>query len=274
MKLKLMLLSGAMFCVTVMSGQYTSLPKLDEAEYNKFITSLRIHAVEQNLPELNVIADKMTYDEARRFMANPHVFTEKMKEDYAQVPGGSAIDAVKVGVILSILFSHFTGVPDGVNAKIRIGFAFGLYAMYTLGTVYLLSELMFTYMSASMEIGSYTTILKLSYISLLSTLVYGIVMQDIKFLVGAGLVLSFGIAGKEKFNDSSYDLEFGSDGLKRFRAGLVLTTGVMLASGFLASLQYCLFFGDLFAQGSNLGMNTLMLKFGIPFMMLKSGRSN
>jgi hypothetical protein len=267
MKFKITFLAAAILFASVGICQYTPLPKLDETEYNKFIATLRVQAEQQDLPELNAIADKMTYDEARRFIANPQVFAEKLKEEQPK-EGATILDAMKIGIIVNLLFNHLTGLPDGYKSNPKIGYAFGLYALFTLGTVYLMSELLFSYQVAGSEIENQptNTIYKISYLTLFATMVYAIQMQKCRWLLGAGPVFAFGLSGKEKWKDYSNsgenELNFDNQ-LTRFQAGLTLMTGFMLSNGMLLYLSYCYLFTDVFQSG-DVGMNLFRLGFGIP----------
>ncbi len=92
-------------------------------------------------------------------------------------------------------------------------------------------------------------------------------MNNCRWLVGAGPVFGFGIAGKQKYDTGSIsgenELEFGDNGLQRFQAGLTLMTGFMLKNSMLIYLTYSLFFTDLFSNG-DIRMNMFRLVLGIP----------
>lgn len=270
MKPKLLLLLTAMLFVFAGICQYTPLPKLDEAEYNNFITALRVQAVQQDLPELNVIADKMTYEEARRFLANPHVFAEKLEEEQKK-QADNVMDAVRIGIIVSVLFNHLTNLGDGVDSSPKFGYAFGLYALFALGTVYLIPELLFTFRAAGEKTSLSKNTLRISYITLFTTLVYSVAMNTCRWLIGAGPVFAFGVAGKQKYESGGtsgeLELEFGDNGLRRFQAGLTLMTGFILRNRMLVYLGYSLFFTDLFSNG-DVGMNMFRFGLGIPLNSL------
>jgi hypothetical protein len=253
------------FSITAI-GQYTPLPPLDEVKYQHFVTSLRTEADNQGLFELWEVADNMTYNEARYFLAYPHEFVKKLKEK-----GGSAeektIDPVRLGIIIAVLMNHLTNLGDWESSP-KIGYALGMYAMFTLGNVYFLTELLYTYRSAGEKSSSYSHTISLSYITVFATMMYAIQMQTIRWLIGAGPVFGFGIGGKEKnesgSSGSESDAVWGDDGFSRFQAGLTLATGFMFARGMMVYLTYSLFFTRLYSNDSDVRMNMFRLALGIP----------
>lgn len=247
-------------------GQYTPLPKLDEEKYQNLVASLRTEADHQSLFELREIADNMTYNEARCFLAYPHEFVTKLKNK-TKAPEEKTIDPVRLGIIIAILMNHLTNLGDWESSP-KIGYALGMYAMFTLGNLYFLTELLYTYRSAGEKLDDYSHTISLSYITLFTTMMYAIQMQTMKWLIGAGPVFGFGIGGKEKnesgSSSSESDAVWGDDGFRRFQAGLTLATGLMFARGMMIYLTYSLFFTRLYSGDSDVRMNMFRLALGIP----------
>ncbi|MCB9055635.1 MAG: PorT family protein [Chitinophagales bacterium] len=274
MNLKLLLLAGLMAISATVFSQYTPLPGLDKEGYDNFVAGLKVEADKQDLPELKEIAENMTYDKARRFLANPQVFTEKLRKK-AKEDGDQKIEAVRIGLIVSILLNHFTNLGSSWNSSPRLGFALGMYAMFTFGNLYFLGELLFAYRSAGEKYSAISHILTISYITLFANLVYAIQMQNMKWLIGIGPVFALGIFGKEKYKDGSMtdeqDVEWGSGGLRRFQVGINILTGFMFARGMLVYLSYTPFISKLFdSAASDIRMNMFKLFLGFP---LNNGRA-
>lgn len=267
MNLRSLLLAGFMAIATAGFSQYTPLPNLDKEGYNNFVTGLKAEADKQNLPELKEIAENMSYDEARRFLANPQVFTDNLRKK-SQEDGDQKIEAVRLGIIVSILLSHFTNLGNSWKSSPRLGFALGMYAMFTLGNIYFLGELLFAYRAAGETYSGINHILTISYITLFTTLVYAIQLQKMKWLIGAGPVFAMGIFGNEKYKDggstNEQDVEWGSGGLRRFQVGISILTGFMFARGMIIYLSYTPFLSKLFDSNSDIGMNMFKLAWGIP----------
>lgn len=257
------------FCFSA-GAQYTPLPQLDETKYENFVAALRIEAEKQDMPELKEVAEKMTYDEARRFMANPQVFADKLKQETKGPEAENDINNVRLGLIVCLLLNHFTNLSDDWKSSPRIGYALGLYAMFTLGSIYVLTELLYTYRVAGEKLSSlnYSQVLRLSFITLFATLVYAIQLENIRWLIGIGPVFAVGIGGKEVFKDDDTsienDVEWGDGGLRRFQAGLTVMTGIMLSRGILLYLSYSLFFTKLFDGDSDYRMNMFRFAFAFP----------
>ncbi len=275
MKSLSVLLAGLLMFAFSAMGQYTPLPALDEAKYERFVAALRLEADQQNLPELREIADEMDYQEARRFLANPQVFADKLKNKTNQ-HADRAISAVRLGLIVAILLNHFTNLDEDWESSPRVGYALGLYAMFALGNLYFLTELLYTYRSAGEELAAldYKQYINLSFITLYTALLYAIQLEAIKWFIGAGPLLSIGISGKEKFEDGNNsfenDVEWGDGGIRRFQAGISLVTGFLLSRGMMLYLSYSFYFTKLFDGNSDYRMNMLKLAWGIP---LNNGRS-
>lgn len=85
-----------------------------------------------------------------------------------------------------------------------------------------------------------------NYLELPLNFVYNAGSAKGKFFVGAGLSVSLGLSGKNKYNDGSNtettDIKFGSDeltdDLKPFEAGINFLAGYQFKGGFLVAANY------------------------------------
>ncbi|MBI1342709.1 MAG: outer membrane beta-barrel protein [Terrimonas sp.] len=273
MKSRLIALSICLSVCSFSYGQYTPLPPLDHTEYEQFVNTLRTTALEQDMPELIPIADNMTYDEARRFMANPHVFADELKS-MKKKEGDPAMDAIRIGIIVNFLMNHFTGLGSAYKSNPGIGFALGLYALYTFSTVYIITEIVFALRAAGEKYNSgsynYTNTYRLGYAMLFSSILYAIELQKVKLLLGGGPVLGLALLGKQIYKENGQtdksDIQFGGDYWKRFAAGIGLTVGIMNSGGMFFFLSYTLFLTKLY-QNSDIRMN--MFRLGMAFLFAK-----
>ncbi len=266
---------AALLCLSLSARpQYTPLPQLDQQEYEQFIAMLRTQAAEQQLPELNKIADKMDYEEARRFMLNPHLFADKLKKEKSAADDKPSLDAFRTGLVVNFFLSYISNLDNNAKSAIRFGYALGLYAMLEVTKVYLLAELLYMYRPAGIEFGSASeTVLKVSYIGLITSMLYAIPAQNIKWFLGLGPILSFGLSGREKgtFGNQTFedDLEFGEDGLRRMQFGVCFRVGLMLANSMMINAGYHLMLSKLF-HNSDWRMNSFIFGILIPFAVFSA----
>lgn len=253
-------------------GQYTPLPQLDKSDYNQFVETLRTQAVEQDMPELVEVADKMTYDEARRFMANPYVFAEKLKNE-VKPDGTRKIDEFRVGLIVNLLFNLFSGYGDSWNNLTRMSFALGLYAMYSLGSIYIMSEFLYMYRIGGQEYGQGTNVFKqlykISYLTLFVTVLYAVQLESMQLFLGLGPLLAFAISGKVHETDNGVttkeDLEIGENGLSGIQTGLNFYVGLAISKAVMIYAAYNMFFHYLFKNGPDFRMNMFRIGVAIAF---------
>jgi hypothetical protein len=247
MKPKLFLFSILFLCFSSAFSQYTPLPALDENEYSNFIAQLRSQAKLQDLPELNTLADNMSYNEARRFMANPYLFKEDLKDQPED--GKPQISKRAFGIVVALLYSSLTGNSSDYN-KSRIGFAFGLYTMYALGQVYFLGELLYQ-QNQLREEGSWGwETYTVNSILLYTAFLYALEANTVKILLGGGLTIGTILSGKDKWDYGGTDtgnekFEFASDSWKRFYAGLNIVAGIMTQSMMMIYISYTIPFTKL-----------------------------
>lgn len=268
MKSKLLLLALTIVVTCCAWGQYTPLPPLSETGYESFVSALKEKAKELDLPELETIANSMSYNEARRFLANPHVFAERLKNEVKPDPN-SALDPVRIGIIVNLLISHLGGLTGDYKSAAKLGYSLGLYAMFVFGTIYFMPELLFMYRPAGEKIGDYHHILKITYLSLFLNFMYVMQGQTFRWMFGLGPAFSYGLSGKEKTtmgnNTDESSLEFGEDGLRRFQAGLNFQAGVLIRNAWLIYIGYTWYFTKLFSGNSDIIMNSFRLGFGYTF---------
>ncbi len=274
MKSKLLALAILVCLSFTAESQYTPLPHLDQQEYDQFIAMLRTQAAEQQLPELNKIADKMDYDEARRFMLNPHLFADKLKKEHAADDDKPSLDAFRTGLVVNFFLSYISNLDNNAKAAVQFGYALGMYAMLEVAKVYLLAELLYMYRPAGIEFGSSSeTLIKVSYIGLITSMLYALPAQNVKWYLGLGPVLSFGLAGREKntFGNQTNeeDLEFGEDGLNRLQFGICFRVGLMLANSMMLHAGYNLVLSKLF-HNSDWRLNSFIFGVLIPFSIFSS----
>jgi Outer membrane protein beta-barrel domain len=94
--------------------------------------------------------------------------------------------------------------------------------------------------------------IRLYYIRVPLNFVYETKLKgDVKFFIGAGPDLGFGLSGKVSVPDSSIDA-FSSDGFKRFDFGVNFLTGVETKSGLRLSFNYYLGIASIVGSDVNL----------------------
>ena len=210
----------------------------------------------------------MSYDEARRFIANPHSFVEKLKNVIKPV-GQVSLDGVRVGIIVNLLLNYLAGLTGDYKSVAQFGYALGLYAMFVLGSVYLMPELLYMYRPAGEELGGYKHILKVTYLTLFLNVMYMTQGQVIRWMFGGGPAFGFGLSGKDKTtsggNTSQGSLDFGENGLRRFQAGLNLKAGMFIRNTWVIYIAYTFYFTKLFAGSSDIAMHSFQLGLGYTF---------
>lgn len=259
MKPKSILLAAMMIFTFSASGQYTPLPSLDQADYEKFVLVLKQKAGELALPEVEAIADNMSYEEARRFIANPHVFAEKLK-NVIKPEGQASLDGVRVGIIVNFLMNYLSGLTDGYKSAAQFGYALGLYAMFVLGSVYLMPELLYMYRPAGEKYGGYSErIFRITYLTLFLNAMYMTQGQVIRWMFGGGPAFGLGLSGKQKTAGGNTSLEFGDGGLRRFQAGFNLKAGMFIKNTWMIYIAYTYYFTKLSGGNSDIAMHSFHL---------------
>ncbi len=253
------------------TSQYTPLPALDENLYAKFIERLRTEARQQDIPELNTMADNMSYDEARRFLANPHVYLKKLKGDQTSQEDKPAMNKRVFGIIAAVLWNSLTGLDNYSSGQAKIGYALGLYSLCALGKAYFLAEFLYQYSifgeeSSDTQYG-WTQTYKINYLTLFTAYLYAIQMQSMKLLLGGGLTLGYALSGKETYKDSNGEdtnnMGFGSDDWLRFYAGFNIVAGILTKNMIMIYLAYTLPFTKLHGDW-DAKMSLFKLALGIP----------
>ena len=179
------------------------------------------------------MADNMNYREARRFMANPHVFMNKQKKETDEdMP---AMDNRVFGFIVSVLLNSLTGLDSYSSSQSKIRFALRMYALKTISRFYVLTELIYQYSSfAEKGTGSFsdwTETYKLNFIRVYTALLYATELESFKLLSGAVPTIGFAISGKDTYKDSngedSESIEFAFYDWKRFYVWLSIVLGLL-----------------------------------------------
>lgn len=230
------------------SAQYTPLPALDEVQYAKFVGQLRSEATIQNIPELSTIADNMSYDEARRFLAHPYVFMDKLKREETPKEDKPVMNSRTFGIVMAVMLNSLTGLEGYSKNQSKIGFSLGAYGLFALTKVYILTELLYEFKSFAEKSppgsGSWSEIYKTHNITLFTAFLYAIEMQTMKLLVGLGPNLGYMMSGTDTFKtdgDEDKDkFEFGSDDWKHPYFGINFVAGLLLANNFMIYLNYTL----------------------------------
>jgi hypothetical protein len=133
-----------------------------------------------------------------------------------------------------------------VTSDIKPGFTMGFAASVPLGTSFsFMPALNYIQKGGTVKEDEFEDKLTFNYIEMPLNFVYNANAGKGKFFVGAGPSLSFGISGKDKWEDGSEsgddDIKFGSgeeDDLKPFEFGANFLTGYRFNSGFQVSANY------------------------------------
>ena len=264
---------GLLLCISPrVNSQYTPLPPLDHKEYEQFVSMLKTQAIEQEIPELNTIAENMSYDEARRFLLNPHLFSEKLKQQQADTIKPT-LPLSRMGIVVNFLLNYISNL-DGTDyeSPLQVGYAIGLYALFSLGKNFLLTELQFLHRTGKIEYdGTTDSVIKINYITLVTNFLYR-VSSERRIYIGIGPILAVGVSGKEKLTNNGstneFDREFGDDGLEQFQGGISFRIAGMLDNSMLIYLGYNLMLSEV-QDGSSWKLHSFLAGVTIPFGLFK-----
>jgi Outer membrane protein beta-barrel domain len=163
-------------------------------------------------------------------------------------PGKKSDDCVKCLCIciqgsLDFANIHETPAPSG-SYKTKVGFNIGAFAFYPVldlgpGQLGLKGGLEFIEKGSKYSESGYTSTIALNYIELPIDVIYQYpVMDNGSVFAGLGPYFADGIGGKTNDGSSTTNSFGGSDGFKRFDAGLHLTAGYRMSCLLSASLVY------------------------------------
>ena len=273
MKSGFLLLVSILFFQLASKGQYTPLPPMDKAAYENFIQYLKNTAEEQDIPELATLADSMNYEEARRFLQAPQSFESRLKEK-PQAEEKPKPNLPKLGIVMNLLLDYLSNLGgSGRETDIKAGYAFGLYAMFRLGEIYIMPELLYMHRVGKLNYDQYSnSVIKLNYLTLIATLLHVFNTGNPRWYLGLGPIFSLGLSGKEELTTNGqtnkFDLEFGDNGIRQFHSGIAFRAGLIFSNSMMSYVGYNLMFTKVYSD-SYWKMQSIVVGLTIPFSVFK-----
>jgi hypothetical protein len=187
---------------------------------------------------------------------------ENLKQFYATL---DEAQRVRIGLILHVLLSNPTNLPDGVESKMQFGGGLGVYLMYTIAQFVLMPELNFWLRSAGGEYWSIEEKERYSHLVLSLTVLYAIQLEQMRLLLGLSPNFGYALGGSYKEGDGDWeDIEFGDGQGKRMNVGLGIVAGIMLQNQMMIRLMYNLGLSKLWDYNDSPKMNSIGISFAVP----------
>ena len=273
MKTGFLLLLSMLIFAGFTQAQYTPLPPLDRSRFEGFISYLRVTAVEKDLPELAVLADSMNYEDARQFMLTPDAFIQKLNSPAIDEKKSEA-DPTRIGLVINMLADYLSNLgSNGWETDFKLGYAIGVYAMFRIGEVYLMPELLYMHRVGKLEYDQYSnSIIQLNYITLVTTLLYAFNTGQPRWYIGLGPIGAVGLSGKEELTTNGqtnkFDLEFDDNGIVRWSWGINFRAGLIFRNSMMTYVGYNLMLSKVYVS-SKWRMQTVVLGLAIPFSVFE-----
>lgn len=187
---------------------------------------------------------------------------EELKQFYAKL---DAEQRVRIGLILHVLLSNLTNLPEGVDSKMQFGGGLGVYLMYTVAQFVLMPELNFWMRSAGGEYGSIEGKERYSHLMLSLTVLYAIQLEQMRLLLGLSPNFGYALGGSYKDGDEDWeDIEFGDGQAKHMNIGLGIVAGIMLQNQMMIRLMYNLGLSKLWDYEDASKINSIGVSFAVP----------
>lgn len=151
------------------------------------------------------------------------------------------------GITAGASFASYKATQDiSITSKTKVGFTAGVKLNLILGKNFAFQPaLNFVQKGGIEKMDEFKDKITLNYIEVPLNFVYAFKSASGNFYLGAGPSLSYGISGKDKYDDGEHketaDIHFGSgdnDDLKPFEAGVNVLAGYMFKGGFLIEGNY------------------------------------
>jgi hypothetical protein len=272
MRTGFLLLLSIFFFAGMAQAQYAPLPPLDKKKFDGFVSYLKEASVEHQLPELANLADSMNYEDARQFMLTPEACIQKLRA--VAVEKKEVADPTRLGLVINLLADYLSNLGDnGWETEFKIGYAIGVYAMFRVGEVYLMPELLYMHRVGKLEYDQYSnSVIQLNYITLVTTLLYAFNTGQPRWYIGLGPIVSVGLSGKEELTNNGqtrkFDLEFDDNGIERWSWGIGFRAGLIFRNSMMTYLGYNLMLSKVYVN-SKWRMQTVVMGLAIPFSVFE-----
>jgi hypothetical protein len=148
------------------------------------------------------------------------------------------------GIAAGATFASYKATIEtiSITSKTKTGFTVGVVSSFPMGKSFSFQpNLNFLQKGGTLKADGSTDKTTLNYLELPLNFVYNTHSSKGKFFIGAGPSLSFGLSGKDKFEEGSSKIKFGSDqedDFKPFEIGINVLAGYQLKNGFFIDANY------------------------------------